>query len=106
MRTDVALGMAFSVSIMYAIMVTTAGALHSNGITDIATADEAAKALEPLVKSFPNAGEIAKTIFALGIIGTGLLAIPVLAGSSGYALSDAFGWREGLRNLDRQNNSI
>ena len=96
MRTDVALGMAFSVSIMYAIMVTTAGALHSNGITDIATADEAAKALEPLVKSFPNAGEIAKTIFALGIIGTGLLAIPVLAGSSGYALSDAFGWREGL----------
>jgi Mn2+/Fe2+ NRAMP family transporter len=96
MRTDVALGMAFSVSIMYAIMVTTAGALHSNGITDIATADEAAKALEPLVKSFSNAGEIAKTIFALGIIGTGLLAIPVLAGSSGYALSDAFGWREGL----------
>jgi Mn2+/Fe2+ NRAMP family transporter len=81
---------------MYAIMVTTAGALHSNGITDIATADEAAKALEPLVKSFSNAGEIAKTIFALGIIGTGLLAIPVLAGSSGYALSDAFGWREGL----------
>jgi Mn2+/Fe2+ NRAMP family transporter len=96
MRTDVMIGMAFSVSIMYAIMVTTAGALHYNGITDIATADEAAKALEPLVKSFPNAGEIAKTIFALGIIGTGLLAIPVLAGSSGYALSDAFGWREGL----------
>ena len=96
MRTDVMLGMAFSVSIMYAIMISTAGTLHSNGITDIATADEAAKALEPVVKSFPNAGEIAKTIFALGIVGTGLLAIPVLAGSSGYALSEAFGWREGL----------
>jgi NRAMP (natural resistance-associated macrophage protein)-like metal ion transporter len=96
MRADVMLGMAFSVSIMYAIMVSTAGTLHSNGITDIATADQAAKALEPLVKSFPNAGEIAETIFALGIIGTGLLAVPVLAGSCGYALSDAFGWRGGL----------
>jgi len=96
MRADIMLGMAFSVSIMYAIMVSTAGTLHDNGITDIATADQAAKALEPLVKSFPYAGEIAETIFALGIIGTGLLAIPVLAGSCGYALSDAFGWREGL----------
>jgi Mn2+/Fe2+ NRAMP family transporter len=96
MRTDVMLGMAFSLFIMYAIMVSTAGTLHSNGITDIATADEAAKALEPLVKSFPNAGEMAETIFALGMIGTGLLAIPVLAASSGYALSDAFSWREGL----------
>jgi Mn2+/Fe2+ NRAMP family transporter len=70
--------------------------LHANGVTDIATADQAAKALEPLVKSFPNAGAVAETIFALGIIGTGLLAIPVLAGSCGYALSEAFGWREGL----------
>jgi Mn2+/Fe2+ NRAMP family transporter len=96
MRTDVMLGMAFSLFIMYAIMVSTAGTLHSNGITDIATADQAAKALEPLVKSFPNAGEIAETIFALGIIGTGLLAVPVLAASCGYALSEAFGWREGL----------
>jgi NRAMP (natural resistance-associated macrophage protein)-like metal ion transporter len=96
MRADVMLGMAFSLLIMYAIMVSTAGTLHVNGITDIATADQAAKALEPLVKSFPYAGEIAETIFALGIIGTGLLAVPVLAGSCGYALSDAFGWREGL----------
>jgi Mn2+/Fe2+ NRAMP family transporter len=77
-------------------MVSTAGTLHANGITDIATADQAAKALEPLVKSFPNAGEISETIFALGIIGTGLLAVPVLAGSCGYALSEAFGWRQGL----------
>jgi Mn2+/Fe2+ NRAMP family transporter len=55
-----------------------------------------------LVKTFPNAGEISKTIFALGIIGTGLLAIPVLAGSSGYALSDAFGWSEGLGRKFKQ----
>jgi NRAMP (natural resistance-associated macrophage protein)-like metal ion transporter len=96
MRADVMLGMAFSQLIMWAIIVSTAGTLHSNGITDIATADEAAKALQPLVNSFPNAGEIAETIFALGIIGTGLLAVPVLAGSCGYALSDAFGWRQGL----------
>jgi Mn2+/Fe2+ NRAMP family transporter len=49
-----------------------------------------------LLKTFPQAGEISKTIFALGIIGTGLLAVPVLAGSSAYALSDVFGWNEGL----------
>jgi len=96
MRTDVAVGMAFAQIIMWAIMVTTSGTLHQNGTVDIQTADQAATALEPLVKSFPNAGMIAKTIFALGIIGTGLLAIPVLAGSSGYALADAFGWRQGL----------
>ena len=52
--------------------------------------------LEPLVKIFPYSGELSKAIFALGIIGTGLLAIPVLAGSSAYALSETFGWKEGL----------
>jgi Mn2+/Fe2+ NRAMP family transporter len=96
MRADVAIGMAFSQLIMWAIIVTTAGTLHLAGTTEIESADQAATALEPLVKSFPNAGVIAKTIFALGIIGTGLIAIPVLAGSSGYALADAFGWRQGL----------
>ncbi|MFZ0221806.1 MAG: divalent metal cation transporter, partial [Candidatus Nitrosopolaris sp.] len=69
---------------------------NANNITDIQTADQAARALQPLVKTFPDAGEISKTIFALGVIGTGLLAIPVTAGASGYALSDAFGWKEGL----------
>jgi len=64
--------------------------LHKNGITDIASADQAAKALEPL------AGEFAKVIFALGIIGTGLLAIPVLAGSAAYAVSEALDLKEGL----------
>jgi NRAMP (natural resistance-associated macrophage protein)-like metal ion transporter len=102
MREDTAIGMAFSQIIMWAILVTTAGSLHTHGITDIQSADQAAKALEPLVKTFPQAGEISKTIFALGIIGTGLLAIPVLAGSSGYALSDAFGWSEGLSRKFKQ----
>jgi Mn2+/Fe2+ NRAMP family transporter len=83
-------------------MITTAGSLHAHGITDIQSADQAAKAIEPLVKTFPYAGEISKTIFALGIIGTGLLAIPVLAGSSGYALSDTFGWSEGLGKQFKQ----
>ena len=102
MRSDVAIGMAFSVSIMWAIMVTTGGTLHVNGQTDIQTAEQAVKALEPLVKSFPYAGQISQMIFALGIIGTGLLAIPVLAGSSAYALADTFGWKEGLNKKFRQ----
>jgi NRAMP (natural resistance-associated macrophage protein)-like metal ion transporter len=102
MREDTAIGMAFSQLIMWAILITTAGSLHARGVTDIQSADQAAKALEPLVKTFPQAGEISKTIFALGIIGTGLLAIPVLAGSSGYALSDVFGWSEGLSKQFKQ----
>jgi NRAMP (natural resistance-associated macrophage protein)-like metal ion transporter len=102
MRQDTAIGMAFSQLIMWSIMITTAGSLHVHGVTDIQTADQAAKSLEPLVKTFPQAGEISKTIFALGIIGTGLLAVPVLAGSSGYALSDAFGWTEGLSKKFKQ----
>jgi NRAMP (natural resistance-associated macrophage protein)-like metal ion transporter len=102
MRQDTAIGMAFSQLIMWSIMITTAGSLHAHGVTDIQTADQAAKSLEPLVKTFPQAGEISKTIFALGIIGTGLLAVPVLAGSSGYALSDAFGWKEGLSKKFKQ----
>ena len=96
MRLDVAIGMTLAQLIMWSVITTTAGSLHTHGITDIQTADQAAKALQPLVKTFPNAGEIAKTIFALGIIGTGMLAVPVMAGASGYALSDALGWKEGL----------
>jgi Mn2+/Fe2+ NRAMP family transporter len=102
MREDTAIGMMLSQVIMWAIITTTAGSLHTNGVTDIQSADQAAKALEPLLKTFPHAGEISKTIFAFGIIGTGLLAIPVLAGSSGYALSDVFGWNEGLSKTFRQ----
>jgi NRAMP (natural resistance-associated macrophage protein)-like metal ion transporter len=107
MRSDVAVGMALSQLVMWSIIMTTGTALHhNNGITDIHTADQAARSLQPLVKTFPAAGEISKTIFALGIIGTGLLAIPVLAGASGYALSDTFGWKQGLSKTLRQANSF
>ena len=102
MRLDVIVGMGFSQLIMWFIILTAAGTLHVGGITNIATADDAAKALEPLVKTFPYSGQISKIIFALGIIGVGLLAIPVLAGSSAYALSDGFGWKQGLCKKFRQ----
>ena len=93
-KIDVAIGMAFAVFVMWSIMVTTAGSLHFNEIYEIQTADQAAQALEPLVKTFPHSGEISKIIFVIGIIGTGLLAIPVFAGTCGYALSELFGWKE------------
>ncbi|MBI5698152.1 MAG: divalent metal cation transporter [Thaumarchaeota archaeon] len=102
MRLDVGIGMAFSQIIMWFIILTSAGTLYQNGITNIVTAEDAAKALEPLVKTFPYSGEASKIIFALGIIGTGLLAVPVLAGSSAYALADGFGWKEGLCKKFRQ----
>ena len=90
MRGDVFAGMSSGVFVMFAIMVTSAATLHTNGITQIGTAEEAALALEPL------AGSMAKLLFTFGILGTGLLAVPVLAGSTSYALSETFGWREGL----------
>jgi Mn2+/Fe2+ NRAMP family transporter len=93
---------AFAELIVLTIIITTAGSLHSHGITDIKTAERAAKGLEPLVKTFPHAGEISKTIFAFGIIGTGLLTVPILAGSSGYALADTFGWKQGLNKRFKQ----
>ncbi len=96
LRIDNAFGMVIAEAAQWFIMITTATALFSNGITDITTAAEAAQALEPLVSSFPNSGLIAKYIFAVGIIGLGLLAIPVLAGSAAYALAEALNWPEGL----------
>lgn len=90
MRFDTFSGMFFSQAVMFFIIVTTASTLYVNGIHNIETATQAASALRPL------AGEGAYLLFALGIIGTGLLAVPVLAGSASYALSEAFGWREGL----------
>lgn len=81
---------------MWSIIVTTAVSLHPNGVTNIQTAEQAIPALQPLVKSLPNASIIAKTIFVFGIVSAGLFSIPVLAGSSGYALADAFEWRQGL----------
>jgi NRAMP (natural resistance-associated macrophage protein)-like metal ion transporter len=96
LRLDNFFGMAFSEFATWSIIVVAATVLHSNGITDVASAADAAKALEPLVQTFPNAGFLAKLIFAIGIIGLGLLGIPVLSGSAAYALSEAFDMKEGL----------
>lgn len=96
MRIDTTLGMISAELAQWFIIITTATVLFSHGITNINTAADAAKALEPLVKSFPNAGQVAKDIFAAGIIGLGLLGIPVLAGSASYACSEAMGWEQGL----------
>jgi Mn2+/Fe2+ NRAMP family transporter len=87
---------------MWFIIVTAAGSLNAHGITDIRSTEQAASALEPLVNSFPFSGFISKAIFAIGIIGTGLLSIPVLAASSGYAMADGFGWKEGLDKKFKQ----
>jgi NRAMP (natural resistance-associated macrophage protein)-like metal ion transporter len=90
MRLDTIIGMFFSNIVMWFIIVTTASTLNVNGIFNIQTADQAALALKPL------AGDFAFILFTLGILGTGLLAVPVLAGSASYAISEAFGWKEGL----------
>ena len=96
LRVDTAIGMTFSQIGTWFMIVTAATVLHAQGITNIASAADAARALEPLVRTFPHSGEIAKGIFATGIIGLGLLAVPVLAGSASYAASEALGWPEGL----------
>lgn len=96
LRIDNFLGMLFSEIGAWAIIVVTATVLNAHGVTDIKTAADAAKALEPLVHTFPNSGFLAKLIFATGIIGLGFLAIPVLAGSAAYALGEACSWNVGL----------
>ena len=95
-RIDTGIGMFAAELAQWFIIITTATVLFSHGVTNIGTAADAAKALEPLVHSFPNSGQLAKDIFAVGIIGLGLLAVPVLAGSTAYAMAEAFSWREGL----------
>ena len=82
--------MGFSNVIALAIMITTAATLNVNGVTDVETSAQAAEALRPI------AGSLAETIFALGIVGTGLLAVPVLAGSAAYAIGEARKWPVGL----------
>jgi NRAMP (natural resistance-associated macrophage protein)-like metal ion transporter len=96
LRLDTALGMLVSQVTTWFIIVTTSETLHAHNVTDIQSADQAAAALAPLVHSFPNSGDLARLLFALGIVGTGLLAVPVLAGSAAYGIAEAFGWREGL----------
>ena len=90
MQVDTLVGMGFSNIIALFIMLTTAATLNAHGVTDIQTSSQAAEALRPI------AGRFAFTIFALGIIGTGLLAVPVLAGSAAYAVGEALRWRVGL----------
>ncbi|MCX6794811.1 MAG: divalent metal cation transporter [Candidatus Falkowbacteria bacterium] len=96
LRLDNIVGMVFSEFATWSIIIVAATVLHHNGLTNIATAADAAKALEPLVQTFPYAGFLAKLIFAVGIIGLGLLGIPVLSGSAAYALTEAFNMKEGL----------
>jgi NRAMP (natural resistance-associated macrophage protein)-like metal ion transporter len=96
MRGDVGAGMISAVAVMFAIMVAAATVLHGVNGGQVETAADAASALEPA------AGRFASLLFTLGIVGTGALAIPVLAGSTGYALAEAFGWNEGLSRTLRQ----
>lgn len=101
-QLDTFIGMLLSQVGTWSIIVVTATVLFKNGITNINSAADAARALEPLVQTFPNSGFLSKLIFATGIIGLGLLSVPVLAGSAAYALSDAFQWKEGLNLKLRQ----
>ncbi len=89
-KQDTYVGMIFSNTIALCIVVATAVTLNLHGVTNIQSSAQAAEALRPV------AGELAFAIFALGIIGTGLLSVPVLAGSAAYAVSEVFGWKEGL----------
>jgi NRAMP (natural resistance-associated macrophage protein)-like metal ion transporter len=89
-KQDTYIGMILSNAIALCIVIATAVTLNQNGITNIQTSSQAAEALRPV------AGDFAFAVFALGIIGTGLLAVPVLAGSAAYAVSEVFGWKAGL----------
>ena len=93
MEADVIIGMFLSVLVMYFIILTAGTVLFSNGLTQIDTVEQAAKALEPI------AGKSSYLLFAIGVIGTGLLAIPVLSGSLSYIVSETFGWKG---NLDKK----
>jgi len=95
-RIDTYVGMILSNLVALFIVITTAATLHAHGVTDIATSAQAAEALRPI------AGPFAFALFAAGIIGTGLLALPVLAGSAAYALGEAMGWRVGLARKARR----
>jgi Mn2+/Fe2+ NRAMP family transporter len=90
MKTDVNVGMLFSNMVMFFIILTTGSVLAGGGVHKIDTVEQAAQALKPL------AGDMAYYLFALGVIGTGLLAIPVLSGSLSYIFSETFGWQTGL----------
>jgi NRAMP (natural resistance-associated macrophage protein)-like metal ion transporter len=94
-RADTLIGMAFSNAVALAIILTTAATLNKAGITDIESSAQAAEALRPI------AGDFAFALFAMGIVGTGLLAVPVLAGASAYAIGEACKWPVGLSRKPR-----
>lgn len=94
-RTDVITGMFFSNFVMYFIILTTAATLHTHGLKEIETAQQAAEALRPL------AGNAAYLLFTLGLIGTGMLGVPALAGSAAYAVAEAMAWRGTLEDRPR-----
>ena len=89
-KVDTYIGMGFSNLVAFFIILSTAVTLHAAGITDIETSAQAAEALRPM------AGDLTFFMFSMGIIGTGMLAVPVLAGSAAYAMADCFGWKQGL----------
>jgi Mn2+/Fe2+ NRAMP family transporter len=95
-RVDTFIGMAFSNLIAYFIILSVAVTLNANGETDIATAAQAARALRPIV------GEFASLLFSLGVVGTGLLAVPVLGGSAAYAAGEALRWPVGLERKTKE----
>ena len=96
MRGDVAAGMLATVVVAGSILITAAATLNAHGIMNIQTAEQAAQALEPI------AGPFASLLFLLGILGTGLLTVPVLAGATSYAMAETFGWRESLEKKPNQ----
>jgi NRAMP (natural resistance-associated macrophage protein)-like metal ion transporter len=106
LRIDTAVGMLFSNVTAWFIIIVGAVVLNQAGVTNINTAADAARALEPLVNTFPNAGFLAKLIFAIGVIGIGLQSIPVLAGSSAYAVAETFSWKEGLYRKFKQSRNF
>jgi len=89
-RIDTYVGMGFSNLIAFFVMLTAAATLHAHGVTDIQSSAQAAEALRPI------AGKFAFVLFSMGIVGTGLLAVPVLAGSAAFAVAESFRWRRGL----------
>lgn len=95
-RSDTLIGMVFSQIVALSIIVATAATLHARGIVNVQSAAQAAEALRPV------AGDFAFGLFALGIVGTGMLAVPVLAGSAAYAVSETFKWAEGLDRRPRE----
>ena len=100
MRTDVNIGMFLSNLVMFFIILTAGSILYNSGVRQIDTINEAARALEPLT------GSLTHLTFALGVLGTGLIALPVLAGSQSYMIAETFGWTEGLDKLFPQAKSF